>query len=272
MEARRAELDSACKLFLKRLTGPGDFLTGERRASIVKEASCVAECSSCYRLRHEEKGPDFFHRAENLNHSCLGSGCMGCLVHCIANLQEFLDADWYEAAVEKFAGELVSSGEFQGGQDERAACLTELIAVVAGTTGIRQFYTAIGVAMPPLPPTTEGAALFKHVSEFCSGNLGRTGRAWGYQVMKPNIVASGLEKIGQSPSEWMVNVDPMNPDSKLTPTPLSLSHLQAWMEVMYVPSRDVAKFSAPVPPGRCLDRPTMEMVASTYAGAVQCAH
>lgn len=199
----------------------------------------------------------------------MGSG-ITCLVRCVANLQELLDAEWYEAAVEKLASELALMGEFHGGHDKKVACLTELVAVVAGTVGVRNFYTASGMPQPPLPPTTEGAPRFKDVSEFCSGVLEKLSPVWGYQVMKSKIVASGLEKIGQSPAEWIDNTNPITPYSKLTPTPLSLSHQHAWMEVMYVPPPDVIKFGAKLPGGRCLDRPNMEVVAGSYAGAVHC--
>lgn len=271
MEARRAELDAACKLFMERLTGPGDFLTGSRRAAIAREAAQAAECQSCIKLRHDGRGPELLKRAESLDHHYIGPPGIGCLVLCVANLQELLDAEWYEAATAKLAAELVSLGEFQGGQDEKVACLTELVAVVAGIIGVRKFYTGSGMPIPQLPPTTEGAPLFKSVSEFCSGKLERTSNAWGFQVTKSKIVASGLKKIGQSPSEWIDNANPMSPYSKLTPTPLSMSHQHAWMEVMYIPPPDVINFFAQVPRGRCLDRPGMELVAGTYAGAVHCA-
>jgi len=271
MEARKAELDAACKLFMEQLTGPGDFLTGARRAAIAREAAQAAECALCSKLRHEGNGPDLLKRAEGLRHQYIGPSGIGCLVLCVANLQELLNAEWYEAAAEKLAVELGSLGEFQGGQDEKVACLTELVAVVAGTIGVRTFYTGTGMPIPQLPPTTEGAPLFKSVSEFCSGKLERTCYAWGFQVMKSKIVASGLEKAGQSPSKWVDNANPISPYSKLTPTPLSLSHQHTWMEVMYIPPADVINFFAQVPQGRCLDRPGMELVAGAYAGAVHCA-
>jgi len=258
------------------LTGPGDFLTGARRAAIAREAAEAAESAACSKIRQigkSFKGPELLKQVESLNlqYQYMESNSIGCIVHCVANLQEVLDAEWYETAVEKLAAELGSVGEFEGGQDERIACLTELVVVVAGTIGVRNFYLASGIAIPLLPLTTEGAPVFKRVSEFCSGKLQRTGYAWGFQVIKSQIVASGLEKIGQSLSEWVDNTNPMSPYSKMTPTPLSMSHQHAWMEVMYVPPPDVIKFSAKVPPGRCLDRPNMELVAGTYSGAVHCA-
>eukprot|EP00931_Biecheleriopsis_adriatica_P121031 TRINITY_DN96110_c0_g1_i1.p1 TRINITY_DN96110_c0_g1~~TRINITY_DN96110_c0_g1_i1.p1 ORF type:complete len:273 (+),score=56.65 TRINITY_DN96110_c0_g1_i1:57-875(+) len=270
MEARRAELDSACKLFMKNLTGPGDFLTGARRASIAQEAARAAECTECSKVRQEGKKAGLLKRVESLNHNYSGPSGIGCLVLCVANLQELLDAEWYDAAVEKLAMELTSLGEFHGGHDERVACLTELVMVVAGIVGVRNFYSSSGMQIPPLPATTEGAPLFQHVSEFCAGKLERTGYAWGFQVMKSKVLATGLAKIGQSPAEWTDNTNPMSPYSKMTPTPLSMSHQHAWMQVMYIPSPDVINLSAEVPQGRCLDRPNMELVAGTYSGAVHC--
>jgi len=266
MEARGTELDAACKLFMERLTGPGDFLTGARRSAIAQEAAWTAGCPARSEFRQGGKGPALVNHVTGLDQNCPGSSIIGCLVHC----QDVLNAEWYEAAVDTFAGELGSLGEFRGGQDERVACLTELVLVVAGTIGARKFYSASGMPIPNLPPTTEGAPLFERVSEFCSGKLDRTGYAWGFQVMRSDIVASGLEKIGQSPSEWIDNTIPSSPYSKMTPTPLSMSHQHAWMKVVYVQHDFDVSSSARAPPGRCLDRSTMELVAGTYAGAVHC--
>lgn len=270
MEARRAELDAACELFLKRLTGPGDFLSGARRASIAREAAQAIERPPDTEFR-QGGGPELLKRVEGLGLECVGSSAVGCVVHCVANLQELLDAGWYESAARRLSAELESLGEFHGGHDERVACLTELVAVVAGVVGVRKFYAAVGECAPPLPPATEGEPLFRLVSEFCCGGLGRTSYAWGFQVMKSQMVASGLDKVGQSPSGWVDFTIPMSPFSKLTPAPLSMSHQLAWQEVMYVPAADVTNMSAPAPSGRALDRPNMELTAGTYAGAVHCA-
>ncbi|CAK0851480.1 unnamed protein product [Prorocentrum cordatum] len=267
--ARRAELDAACELFLQRLTGPGDFLSGARRAAIAREAARAAECPPDVGFR-QGGGPELLQRVEGLGLECTGSGALGCVVYCVSNLQELLDAEWYESAAQKLSAELSALGEFHGEHDERVACLSELVAVVAGVVGVRKFYTAIGERMPPLPPATEGQPLFRCVSEFCCGGLGRTSYAWGFQVMKSQIVATGLEKVGQSPSEWAAFTNPMNPFSKLTPAPLSMLHQLAWQEAMYVPLADVRNMSAPVPSGRSLGRSDVELTAATYAGAVHC--
>jgi len=184
-------------------------------------------------------------------------------VHCVASLQDLLDAEWHAAALEKFSS-------LYPGHDEQLACLTELISVTAGAVGIRSFYLATGQSVPAVPAAKGGSVHFSSVAEFCKGGLETTSYAWGPQVMKAQIVASGLEKIGLSLPDWVDNTNPMSPYSKLTPTPFSMSLQHAWMQTMYIPPQNVLKLFAKVPDGRNLGRSGMELVAGSYSGSVSC--
>ncbi|CAE7367203.1 rlmJ [Symbiodinium natans] len=275
---RLAEMEQASQQYAAKLVGPGDMLSGRVRASVAKEAYASLDDRDVWKqLKASPKDAGLLDRMLAIEHTFTGecSPTLACVVHAVLHLQLTTNPEWYNAVLERVAAELIADGEMDAKAtfEDKAMCLTEIIAVAAGGAGLAAFYKALEKPLPPLPASASGSPLFKGLRDFYTGKIVVTS-GYGYQLNEKEaskISEAALKKAGwTSMAEYKPNLESVNPFVKLSLTPYSSLAQQDWMEVQYIPPVDVSEFAAKPPPSRCLSRPDLEVVAAAYAGAVTC--
>ncbi|CAE7726907.1 rlmJ [Symbiodinium pilosum] len=272
---RAAELDVATQRFASQLVGPGDILSARIRAAVAKEAYAALSARDVW-MEFWKATPGLLDRMLAVDHKFTG-GCsktLACVVHAIVNLQPITDSEWYHSAAERIGAELIADGELHANAtfEDKAMCMSEIIAVAAGGAGLAAFYKGLGKSLPSWPESASGSPFFKSLKDFYTGKI-VVSSGYGHSVSDretAKISEAALSKTGWSLKDFKANLDGNTPFCKMSLTPYSMKVQQDWMRVCYIPPMDVTSFKAQPPPSRCLSRSDLEVVAAAYAGAVTC--
>lgn len=282
-------MDAANDRLLKKLCGPGDFLTAQRRTAIVRETlACTAACPACLALHAEGRAARpqrVFQRLAEAQHSFSEPsecGGLGVVVRALANQQHILDAEWHEEATEWVwrvldeAGEVPKAAKDAGSRDDRVVRLCEVVDVVAATVGIRAYYRAMGKKGPSPPPAVpasgdEGRPRFERVVDFCSSGLKwDLERAWGPRLEDGDLKRDVLARFGVVKTDWIHSVtSPYAPGSKWEPAPTTSFDWFEWSAVAYPPMMHFFNFFHKLE-GPIITRVDIEDVASSYTGGIRC--
>eukprot|EP00913_Durusdinium_trenchii_P023839 g22388.t1 len=273
---------------LEELCGPGDFLSGQLRAAVVRETlKATATCGACRKIQVERKNVDkndlwnvvaaakcTFHEAED----CHG---LGVVVHALCNLQNLMSEAWYKEAAEHLYRCLSASEHIPDTPADRLLRLAELIAVVGLAVGFRAFYRAVDaegsglLQEPSLPATREGKARFGSAAEVCKHVGPREGSGWGAGFVREDVnqglmVGNGEKFFEEFSKLKFMAFSPMN---KWAPALSTGSLFLRWCSVLYSPIQhgyETYHFMFKKAPGRALNRVGLEDAAAGYTTAVGC--